>query len=90
MIRPEDRFSPHDLKRKGVTDTQGTGAEKKDAAGLSEAMMKTYDKSVPTVKPSAKQSPFPEAAQRCSRNPLKSGGPTRTRTWNQRIMSPLL
>lgn len=53
-IRPEDRFSPHDLKRKGITDTQGTGAEKKNAAGLSEAMMKTYDKSVPTVKPSAK------------------------------------
>lgn len=51
---PEERFSPHDLKRKGITDTPGTGAEKKDAAGLSEAMMKTYDKSVPIVKPSAK------------------------------------
>ncbi|MFK3647953.1 tyrosine recombinase XerC [Lysobacter enzymogenes] len=54
VIPREERFSPHDLKRKGITDTPGTGAEKKDAAGLSEAMMKTYDKSVPTVKPSAK------------------------------------
>lgn len=54
VITREERFSPHDLKRKGITDTPGTGAEKKDAAGLSEAMMKTYDFSRLSVKPSAK------------------------------------
>lgn len=54
VITEAQRFSPHDLKRKGITDTSGTGAEKKDAAGLSEGMMKTYDKARPLVKPSAK------------------------------------
>jgi len=53
VITEAQRFSLHDLKRKGVTDTPGTRAEKQDAAGLSEGMMKVYDKSVPTVKPSA-------------------------------------
>lgn len=53
IVTQEERFSPHDLKRKGITDTPGTGAEKKDAAGLSEAMMKTYDLSRLAVKPSA-------------------------------------
>lgn len=53
VISADERFSPHDLKRKGVTDTPGTKHEKQDAAGLSESMMKVYDKSVPTVKPSA-------------------------------------
>jgi hypothetical protein len=41
------------LKRKGITDTPGTTADKQDAAGLSPAMMKTYDKSLPVVDPSA-------------------------------------
>jgi len=53
MSAAEDRFSLHDLKRKGGTDTVGTRAEKQDALGVSEAMMKVYDKSVPRVKPSA-------------------------------------
>ena len=53
MSAAEDRFSLHDLKRKGGTDTVGTRAEKQDALGVSEAMMKRYDKSVPRVKPSA-------------------------------------
>lgn len=41
----------HDLTRKGGTDTVGNRAEKQDALGVSEAMMKRYDKSVPRVKP---------------------------------------
>lgn len=53
VITEAQRFSPHDLKRKGGTDTEGNRAEKQDALGVSEAMMKVYDKSVPTVKPSA-------------------------------------
>jgi len=53
VLAPEERFSLHDLKRKGGTDTVGNRAEKQDALGVSEAMMKVYDKSVPRVKPSA-------------------------------------
>lgn len=53
VISEDQRFSLHDLKRKGGTDTPGTRAEKQDALGVSEAMMKVYDKSVPRVKPSA-------------------------------------
>lgn len=52
VITAEQRFSLHDLKRKGGTDTAGNRAEKQDALGVSEAMMKVYDKSVPRVKPS--------------------------------------
>lgn len=53
VITAEERFSLHDLKRKGGTDTPGTRAEKQDALGLTEQMMNVYDKSVPLVKPSA-------------------------------------
>lgn len=53
VITEEQRFSLHDLKRKGGTDTPGNRADKQDALGVSEAMMKVYDKSVPRVKPSA-------------------------------------
>lgn len=53
VITIEQRFSLHDLKRKGVTDTAGTKHEKQDAAGLTEPMMKVYDLSLPSVKPSA-------------------------------------
>jgi hypothetical protein len=53
VITEEQRFSLHDLKRKGGTDTVGTRADKQDALGLTEAMMNVYDLSVPTVKPSA-------------------------------------
>ncbi|HHW4679393.1 MAG TPA: hypothetical protein ACQGQH_08145 [Xylella sp.] len=52
VINEAQRFGLHDLKRKGVTDTVGTKAEKQDAAGLTEAMMTVYDFSVPVVKPS--------------------------------------
>jgi len=52
VITPEERFSLHDLKRKGGTDTAGNRAERQDALGVTDAMMKVYDKSVPRVKPS--------------------------------------
>lgn len=51
VITEEQRFSLHDLKRKGVTDTKGTKRDKQDAAGLTEPMMNVYDLSVPLVKP---------------------------------------
>ena len=35
------------------TDTTDNRAKEQDAHGVSEAMMNVYDKSVPTVKPSA-------------------------------------
>jgi len=53
VITAEQRFSLHDLKRKGGTDTVGNRADKQDALGVSEAMMKVYDHSVPRVKPSS-------------------------------------
>ncbi|MNI82211.1 hypothetical protein D3C73_1389000 [compost metagenome] len=53
IILVEERFSLHDLKRKGGTDTVGNRAERQDALGVTDAMMKVYDKSVPRVKPSA-------------------------------------
>lgn len=52
VITEAQRFSLHDLKRKGGTDTAGNRADKQDALGVSEAMMKVYDLSVPRVKPS--------------------------------------
>jgi hypothetical protein len=52
IIQEEDRFSPHDLKRRGVTKTKGTRAEKREASGhKSEKMMDVYDHSLPTAKP---------------------------------------
>ena len=53
VITADQRFGLHDLKRKGGTDTPGTFAEKQQALGLTEQMMKVYDKSVPEVAPSA-------------------------------------
>ena len=56
MITEEQRFSLHDLKRKGGTDTAGNVADKQTALGVSPAMMKVYDLSVPKVRPSCEQS----------------------------------
>jgi len=53
VIAASQRFGLHDLKRKGVTDTPGTKAEKQDAAGLTEAMMTVYDFSLPRVPPAS-------------------------------------
>ncbi|KIQ58931.1 site-specific integrase [Pseudomonas fluorescens] len=54
IITPEQRFGLHDLKRRGITDTVGTRAEKQEASGHRDPkMMDVYDHSVPTVSPSA-------------------------------------
>ncbi|MBK5415071.1 site-specific integrase [Pseudomonas sp. TH31] len=53
-IDPGDRFALHDLKRRGITDTTGTRADKQEASGHRDAkMMDVYDHSVPIVFPSA-------------------------------------
>src|SRR5690606_39154292 len=52
VITAAERLSLHDMKRKGVSDTPGTRAEKQLASGhKSEAMLDIYDNSVPVVKP---------------------------------------
>lgn len=52
-IDQEDRFALHDLKRRGITDTIGTRAEKQEASGHRDAkMMDVYDYSIPIVSPS--------------------------------------
>lgn len=53
-VTPEERFALHDLKRRGITDTVGTRADKQEASGHRDAkMMDVYDHSVPIVSPSA-------------------------------------
>ncbi|HZF96685.1 MAG TPA: integrase [Pseudoxanthomonas sp.] len=52
VITIDQRFSLHDLKRKGGSDTAGNSADKQDALGVTAPMMKVYDLSVPRVKPS--------------------------------------
>lgn len=53
-ITTEQRFGLHDLKRRGITDTPGTRAQKQEASGhRDESMMDVYDLSVPRVTPSA-------------------------------------
>jgi site-specific recombinase XerC len=52
-IDPEDRFALHDLKRRGITDTAGTRADKQEASGHRDSkMMDVYDLSLPVVSPS--------------------------------------
>ena len=52
VIAPSDRFSLHGLKHRGVTDTKGTRAERKEASGhKTEAAFATYDHVVPVVEP---------------------------------------
>ena len=52
-IDQEDRFALHDLKRRGITDTVGTRAEKQEASGHRDSkMMDVYDYSLPLVAPS--------------------------------------
>lgn len=54
VIIPEQRFGLHDLKRRGITDTAGTRAEKQEASGhRDESMMDVYDLSLPLVNPSS-------------------------------------
>ena len=55
IITEAERFSPHDLKRKSVTDAAGTRAEKKEASGhKSDAMLDVYDMQIQAVKPAGK------------------------------------
>ncbi|PKG50192.1 site-specific integrase [Halomonas sp. MES3-P3E] len=50
IITQEERFSLHDLKRRGITDTKGNRHDKQQASGhRSASMMDTYDLSVPHV-----------------------------------------
>lgn len=52
VITAEQRFSLHGLKHRGVTDTEGTKAQKKDASGhKSDAAFHVYDHEIQTVKP---------------------------------------
>lgn len=54
VITEAQRFGLHDLKRRGITDTPGTRADKQEASGhRDEAMLDIYDMSIPTVAPSA-------------------------------------
>nr|WP_277587662.1 hypothetical protein [Pseudomonas chlororaphis] len=54
IITPDQRFALHDLKRRGITDTPGTRADKQLASGHRDgSMLDVYDLSVPTVAPSA-------------------------------------
>jgi hypothetical protein len=54
VITAEQRFALHDLKRRGITDTVGTRAEKQEASGHRDPkMMDVYDHSLPVVSPSA-------------------------------------
>lgn len=53
ILAPEERFAMHGFKRRGITDTTGTRAEKQEASGhKSAAMLDVYDFSVPVVNPS--------------------------------------
>lgn len=50
VILEEDRFGPHDLKRKGITETKGTRHDKREGSGhRDESMMDVYDLEVPLV-----------------------------------------
>ena len=52
VMTEDHRFGPHDLKRRGITDTPGTRGEKQLASGhKNEAMLDVYDYSLPVVKP---------------------------------------
>ncbi len=55
VLREDERFAPHDLKRRGITDTAGTRADKQEASGhRAEAMLDIYDLSMPRVDPAGK------------------------------------
>lgn len=53
-ITAEEKFGLHDLKRRGITDTQGNRHDKQEASGhRSERMLDIYDLSLPVVPPSS-------------------------------------
>jgi hypothetical protein len=48
VIAEADRFGLHDARRQGITDTQGTRADKRESSGhRTDAMMDVCDLSVP-------------------------------------------
>jgi len=50
VIAEDERFNLHGLKHRGITDTPGTRADKRDGAGhVNPAMTVRYDHSVPVV-----------------------------------------
>nr|WP_275129279.1 hypothetical protein [Steroidobacter cummioxidans] len=52
VIAREQRFTLHGLKHRGITDTKGKKADKKEASGhKSEAMLDRYDHEVAIVEP---------------------------------------
>lgn len=63
VITPEQRFTLHGLKHRGVTDTQGSRRRKQLASGhRTDAMVRLYDHDVPvvaTARPEAFVAPKP-------------------------------
>ena len=54
VITPEQRFTLHGLKHRGVTDTKGSRRRKQLASGhQTEAMIRLYDHDVPVVSPAS-------------------------------------
>lgn len=54
VIKEEQRFGLHDMKRRGATDTRGSKADKLESTGHSSLqMLKVYDTSVAVVDPAA-------------------------------------
>ncbi|MEN5117455.1 integrase [Luteimonas sp. TWI662] len=52
VITTEERFGLHGLKHRGITDTKGTRADKKEASGhVTDSMSSLYDHGLPTVEP---------------------------------------
>lgn len=52
LITPEERFALHGLKHRGITDTEGTKADKQLASGhKSMQMVNHYDHAMPVVDP---------------------------------------
>jgi site-specific recombinase XerD len=52
VIEPAQRFSLHGLKHRGVTDTKGTRADRREASGhKTESAFGVYDHAVPLVEP---------------------------------------
>lgn len=51
VITVDQRFGPHDLKRRGITDTPGRSAKLEAGGHRSEQMLDVYDLEVPAVAP---------------------------------------
>lgn len=56
VLTKEQRFTLHGLKHRGVTDTEGGKAERKEASGhKTDAMAQLYDHNVPVVQPAQRR-----------------------------------